>query len=216
MHDSSNAAIDLAGRADAARAGRRLEYFTLGWNLVEAAVAVGAGLLAGSIALIGFGADSVIESVSGGVLLWRLQTHAADGRRERLALKLVGWSFLLLAVYIGVDAVKTLMQREAPQPSWLGNRAFNCLARRDAAASPGQTPGRGAPGKPGVTRRLEADGSLRLAVRHPAWRTDPQRAGRLVVGRSGGRAPHGSAHRARRCRGVAGRGVRVRSLEAIR
>jgi hypothetical protein len=54
------------------RAGRRLEYFTLGWNLTEAAVALGAGLFAGSIALIGFGTDSLIESLSGWILLWRL------------------------------------------------------------------------------------------------------------------------------------------------
>jgi hypothetical protein len=54
------------------RTGRRLEYFTLGWNLTEAAVALGAGVFAGSIALIGFGTDSLIESLSGGILLRRL------------------------------------------------------------------------------------------------------------------------------------------------
>jgi len=107
-------------RADAAHAGRRLEYFTLGWNVLEAAVAVGAGLLAGSVALIGFGADSVIESISGSVLLWRLWTHEEDGRRERLALRLVGVSFLLLAAYVAADAVKTLVRREAPESSWIG------------------------------------------------------------------------------------------------
>ena len=111
---------DLALRATAARVGRRLEYFTLGWNLIEAVVAVGAGLLAGSIALIGFGADSVIESISGSVLLWRLQTPQADERRERLALKLVGVSFLVLAVYVAVDAARTLVRREAPEVSLVG------------------------------------------------------------------------------------------------
>jgi hypothetical protein len=55
-----------------ARTGRRLEYFTLGWNLTEAVVGIGAGLIAGSIALIGFGVDSIIESFSGASLLWRL------------------------------------------------------------------------------------------------------------------------------------------------
>ncbi len=67
-------------RANQLRAGRRLEYFTLGWNLTEAAVAVGAGLFARSIALIGFGIDSLIESLSGGILLWRLQ--ATETGRE--------------------------------------------------------------------------------------------------------------------------------------
>jgi divalent metal cation (Fe/Co/Zn/Cd) transporter len=108
-----------AGAADI-RAGRRLEFFTLGWNLVEAIVAVGAGLVAGSIALVGFGVDSVIESISGSVLLWRLQAPQADERRERLALKLVGVSFLLLAGYVAIDAAWTLLQREAPHASLVG------------------------------------------------------------------------------------------------
>jgi len=107
-------------RAAQARAGRRLEYFTLGWNVIEAAVAVGAGLLASSVALIGFGVDSVIESISGGVLLWRLQAHRADERREQMALKLVGLSFLVLAAYVAADAIKTLVQREAPHASLAG------------------------------------------------------------------------------------------------
>ena len=66
------------------RKGRRLEYLTLGWNVAEAAIAISAGLHAGSIALVGFGADSVIESLSSLVLLWRLQSHHADERREQL------------------------------------------------------------------------------------------------------------------------------------
>ena len=120
MNHASGPNDDGSARAADVRAGRRLEYFTLGWNLIEAVVAVGAGLVAGSIALIGFGVDSVIESVSGSVLLWRLQTHHADERRERLALKLVGVSFLLLAAYVAVDATKTLVQREAPHASLVG------------------------------------------------------------------------------------------------
>ena len=120
MNHASVSSDPSADRATAAHTGRRLEYFTLGWNVIEAAVAVGAGLLAGSIALIGFGVDSVIESISGGVLLWRLQAHQADERREQLALKLVGLSFLLLAAYVAVDATKTLVQREAPHASLVG------------------------------------------------------------------------------------------------
>jgi divalent metal cation (Fe/Co/Zn/Cd) transporter len=104
---------------DAAR-GRRLEYFTLGWNVVEAAVAIGAGVAAGSIALVGFGTDSVIESLSGAVLLWRLQAHAADEARERRALQLVGWSFLLLAAYVAFEAGRDLLRREPPEASLIG------------------------------------------------------------------------------------------------
>ena len=84
--------------------GRRLEYFTLGWNLIEAGVAIAAGTIAGSIALIGFGVDSLIECFSGGILLWRLQLHEADEQRERIAAKLVGVSFFVLAAYVAIDA----------------------------------------------------------------------------------------------------------------
>ena len=73
-------------RAYEVRKGRRLEYFTLGWNLIEAGVAVAAGIVAGSTSLLGFGVDSLIESLSGGILLWRLQLHEADEHRERLSL----------------------------------------------------------------------------------------------------------------------------------
>jgi divalent metal cation (Fe/Co/Zn/Cd) transporter len=112
-------ATNLARAADTAQ-GRRLEYFTLGWNVVEAAVAIGAGVLAGSIALVGFGADSVIESLSGAVLLWRLQSHEADEERERRALKLVGWTFLVLAAYVAFEAGRDLLRRETPETSWVG------------------------------------------------------------------------------------------------
>lgn len=100
--------------------GRRLEYFTLGWNLAEAAVAVGAGVFAGSIALIGFGIDSLIESLSGGILLWRLQGSETDERRERLAHRLVGISFFLLALYISFEAGKSLLRHEKPETSVVG------------------------------------------------------------------------------------------------
>jgi divalent metal cation (Fe/Co/Zn/Cd) transporter len=102
------------------RAGRQLEYFTLGWNLTEAAVAVGAGVFAGSIALLGFGIDSLIESLSGSILLWRLQQAQAHGKRERPALTLVGISFFLLALYVAVEAATSLLRHEHPETSVVG------------------------------------------------------------------------------------------------
>ena len=110
----------MASRAHHAKEGRRLEYFTLGWNLIEAMVAVASGIAAGSIALVGFGADSLIECLSGGILLWRLQLHEADESRERIAVKLVGVSFIILAAYVGIEAAKTLVLREEPEVSVIG------------------------------------------------------------------------------------------------
>jgi divalent metal cation (Fe/Co/Zn/Cd) transporter len=107
-------------RANHLRAGRRLEYFTLGWNWIEAAVAIGAGLFAGSIALIGFGIDSLIESLSGGILLWRLQWTKTDENREHLAHRLVGISFFLLALYVAFEAGKSLLRHEEPETSVVG------------------------------------------------------------------------------------------------
>jgi divalent metal cation (Fe/Co/Zn/Cd) transporter len=107
-------------RANHLRAGRRLEYFTLGWNMTEAAVAIGAGLFAGSIALIGFGIDSLMESLSGGILLWRLQWTKTDESRERLAHRLVGISFFFLAVYVAFEAGKSLLRHEEPETSVVG------------------------------------------------------------------------------------------------
>jgi divalent metal cation (Fe/Co/Zn/Cd) transporter len=74
--------------------------------------------LPGSIALIGFGADSLIESLSGGIVLWRL--YDASERREHVALKLVGTSFLVLAGYVAVDAFASLVSREKPNASVIG------------------------------------------------------------------------------------------------
>jgi divalent metal cation (Fe/Co/Zn/Cd) transporter len=105
------------------RRGIRLELLTIGWNLVEGVVAVASGAIAGSIALIGFGVDSFIETSSGGILLWRLSAERSGGdaeRVERRALKLVGVSFLLLAVYVAADAGKALWLGEAPERSWTG------------------------------------------------------------------------------------------------
>jgi divalent metal cation (Fe/Co/Zn/Cd) transporter len=102
------------------RRGRALEYLTIGWNLAEAVVAITAGVLAGSSALLGFGLDSVIESTSGAVLLWRLQAGPEGEKREQQALKLVGVSFLLLAAYVAWESASTLWLREAPDDSLVG------------------------------------------------------------------------------------------------
>ena len=89
--------------------GRRLEYFTIGWNALEGLVAVIAGVLAGSISLVGFGIDSVVEVTSGSVLLWRMSVDADVQRRERnerRALKIVGACCLALAAYITYESLE--------------------------------------------------------------------------------------------------------------
>jgi divalent metal cation (Fe/Co/Zn/Cd) transporter len=112
--DSDRAALVIRGR--------RLEYLTIGWNSLEGIIAIIAGLFAGSIALVGFGLDSLIELLSGGALLWRLHLDAPE-RRERaeaIALKIVGISFLVLAAYVFFDALKSLVRRETPEASYVG------------------------------------------------------------------------------------------------
>jgi len=110
----------VEGHASHLGEGRRLEYLTIGWNVVEAVVSVWAGLVAGSTALVGFGVDSVIESSSGAVLLWRLQDHSDHEARERTALRLVGASFLALAAWVGYESIESLLLGEVTRVSYAG------------------------------------------------------------------------------------------------
>jgi divalent metal cation (Fe/Co/Zn/Cd) transporter len=104
------------------RRGIRLEYLTITWNMLEAVIAVVSGVIAGSVALVGFGLDSVIEVSSGATLLWRLHAEHTDNREraERLATRLVAVTFLVLAGYVGYEAATTLLRREAPERSLPG------------------------------------------------------------------------------------------------
>lgn len=106
-----------------ARRGRRLQYLTISWNSAECLVALTAGFLAGSVALVGFGFDSAIEVTSGLAALWRL-AHDADvearERAEHRALRVIGVCFLLLAVYVAYDSAAVLVTRRAPAPSTIG------------------------------------------------------------------------------------------------
>jgi divalent metal cation (Fe/Co/Zn/Cd) transporter len=105
------------------RRGRRLTWATIAYNSLEAILAIAAGLVAGSVALVGFGFDSVIELGSSMAGLWRLHSDDSVARRERserAALLIIGSCFLLLAVYVLVDAVGTLVARERPRESVIG------------------------------------------------------------------------------------------------
>lgn len=118
-------AIQIPGptRIELIRRGRYLEYFTIGYNSLEGLIAVVAGLIAGSIALVGFGFDSLIEVTSGAVLLWRLRADVNEERRERveaISLRIVGACFVVLAIYVSYDSIKSLIRREAPEESLIG------------------------------------------------------------------------------------------------
>jgi len=107
-------------RANAVHHGRRLEYFTIGWNTLEGLVAVVAGAAAGSVSLVGFGIDSFIEVTSGSALLWRMLVDAEVYRRERnerRALQIVGACFLCLAAYIAYESATDLWSKRAPEHS---------------------------------------------------------------------------------------------------
>jgi divalent metal cation (Fe/Co/Zn/Cd) transporter len=102
------------------RHGRKLEYFTIGWNALEGLVAIIAGEVAGSISLVGFGIDSFIEVTSGSVLLWRMSVDSDMHRREaneKRALRFVGACFLLLASYIAYDSILDLWAKRVPEHS---------------------------------------------------------------------------------------------------
>lgn len=110
-------------RAAIVQRGRELEYFTIVWNAAEGLIAIGAGVIAGSISLVGFGIDSFIEVASGSVLLWRMAVDADERRRavnEKRALRFVGTCFLLLAAYIAYESVTDLWSRRAPEHSIAG------------------------------------------------------------------------------------------------
>ncbi|MEO8562327.1 MAG: cation transporter [bacterium] len=112
--------ISVEERAVAARRGTWLSRITLAYNAAEGILSIGAGVLAGSIALVGFGADSVIEVASSLASLFRLHQDADLDRRaraERIAVRIVGWSFVALAVYITIDAGHALYQQEVPNAS---------------------------------------------------------------------------------------------------
>lgn len=112
--------VEQTQRVNVIRRGLHLEYLTIAYNSLEGLIAIVAGFIAGSIALIGFGFDSVIEVTSGTALLWRLQADLDEEWREHVeavTLRIVGVCFLALAVYVSYEAVSSLVYREPPERS---------------------------------------------------------------------------------------------------
>src|SRR3954454_259888 len=103
------------------RRARLLARAGLAWHVVEAAVAIGAGAVAGSIALVGFGADSLVEALAGAVVLWRFAaSRVSSPASERRAQQLIAASFLVIALYVGIEAIRDLALAEHPDVSWVG------------------------------------------------------------------------------------------------
>ncbi len=121
-----SATPDVGERARLLRRGLGLVRLTMAYNVVEAGVATWAGFAAGSIALVGFGFDAVIEFAAAAVLLWRLGVEARGAdhetveRTEVRVLRFVGFTFLLLAAYVVFEAATTLFRSEAPSESPVG------------------------------------------------------------------------------------------------
>jgi divalent metal cation (Fe/Co/Zn/Cd) transporter len=119
-------AAPVETRRDLLRRALGLEWLTVGWNIVEGLIAVAAALAAGSVALLGFGIDSFVESASGGILIWRLLAekraadHHAIERLDRRARRLVAVSLFALALYVAIDAAFSLWQAERPHASLPG------------------------------------------------------------------------------------------------
>lgn len=105
------------------RRGLLLNFATIGYNVIEAVVAIGAGIVSGSVALLGFGLDSVIEVTASGAAQWRLRADIDEARRERVERathRIIGWSLLALAAYVVIDGAHTLLQHESPERSVVG------------------------------------------------------------------------------------------------
>ena len=103
------------------RRARFLAWLGLGWHVVEAAVAIAAGVVASSIALVGFGVDSLIEAAAGLVVIWLMtDARSASPRAERRAQQLIAASFVVLAAYVGIESVRDLVGNHRPDVSWVG------------------------------------------------------------------------------------------------
>ncbi len=121
MASLASPSVDAA--AALARRGQHLQYATIVWNSLECLIALVAGVVSGSVALVGFGVDSAIEVTSSLAAVWRLRLHGDIHRREaaeRRALRLIGACFIALAVYVGYDGAAALVHRTPPEHSRAG------------------------------------------------------------------------------------------------
>jgi hypothetical protein len=202
--------LDPEERGRLVRRAKLLAWSGNAWHFVEFAIAVGAGIAAGSIALVGFGVDSLIESLAGFIIIWRFANHRSlSETAERRAQQLVAASYAILVVYILVEATRSLVSGDQPEASWvgIGLAAFTAptmplLARAKAPGRPPAWLGRDG-------QRSGAEPDLRLPLHRTARGPARERAARLVVGRSGGRARDRRGRRQGGRRELEGRQLRL-------
>ena len=118
-----NLATDPRPRSMVVSSGKKAEYFSIGWHLLEGGISLAAGVSAGSLSLVGFGVDSLVELASSLAFLWRMNVdHNVEhrARREKLALQLVGWSFIALSLYLILESIVSFVEKKAPEHSAVG------------------------------------------------------------------------------------------------
>jgi hypothetical protein len=200
-----------AERARLERRTRLLAWGGIGWHVVEFAIALAAGLAAGSIALIGFGADSLIEALAGGVVLWLFTgNRRGSSTAERRAQQLISVTFFVLAAYVGIEALRTLVSGDHPEASWvgIGLAAFTAPTMPLLAYAKRRLGNqlRSAHRQGGL-----ADTALRLPFRRASTWAGCERTRRLVVGRP----IDGARHRRRRGQGGTRELARRRLLRCL-
>jgi divalent metal cation (Fe/Co/Zn/Cd) transporter len=111
----------IVNRASAVSRARQLAAWSLAWHVLEAGVGIAAGVVAGSVALVGFGADSLVEMIAGAVVLWRFGAGRSESdSAERRAQQLIALSFVLIGAYVGIEAARNLVNGARPATSWVG------------------------------------------------------------------------------------------------
>ena len=111
--------LDPGERSRLGRRAQLLAAASVTYNVIEAVIAISAGLIAGSVALVGFGLDSIVEVSSGLIILWQFR-HRLPESRERTALRLMALSFFALAGYVGVESTRALISGHSPDSSRVG------------------------------------------------------------------------------------------------
>ena len=161
----------IDGRRASIRSGIGIEWISAAWMVIEATVALIAGVMAHSVSLVAFGSDSIIELAAGGVLLWRLYIEASRAGSERVekaehtASWVVGMGLILLSFYIAVASVRALLMREGPETAPLGI----AVTAASSVLMPIIAAGKKRIGRRIGSRALESDGSCSMICAYMSW-----------------------------------------------